>query len=100
MNIGWLVFSMIRTAVRRLCGQVSEAPTDVEAQSNRRVKSPISPPPARKAPELTPSFSNIDGQVLLGSPSGGVTPMTPHTGSQSAQNALSLPLVPIIFLRM
>jgi len=33
MNIGWLVLSKIRTAVRRLCGQVSGFPSRLPDQS-------------------------------------------------------------------
>src|SRR5215472_996760 len=37
------------TAVLRLCGQPATGPTGVVDQSKARVRSPISPPPARKA---------------------------------------------------
>src|SRR6266404_4030218 len=49
INIGWLVLSRIRTAVRRLCGQPSGGPSGFAAQSKLRVNAPISPPPARKS---------------------------------------------------
>src|ERR1700681_3288823 len=52
MNIGWLVLSRIRTAVRRLCGQVSGFPSGLLDQSKARVNAPISPPPARKSAEF------------------------------------------------
>ena len=52
MNIGWLVLSSIRTAVRRLCGQVSGRPSGVDDQSWARINAPISPPPARKSAEV------------------------------------------------
>src|SRR4051812_9605697 len=49
MNIGWLVLSRIRTAVRRLCGHVSGFPNGVADQLKARVNAPICPPPARKS---------------------------------------------------
>src|ERR1700679_2068578 len=52
MNIGWLVLSSSRTAVRRLCGQVSGRPSGLNDQSWARISAPISPPPARKSPAL------------------------------------------------
>jgi hypothetical protein len=52
MNIGWLVFSRMRNAVRKLCGQVSGVPSGLADQSYARVNAPISPPPARKSPEV------------------------------------------------
>src|ERR1700689_306589 len=51
MNIGWLVLSRMRPAVRRLCGQVSGFPSGLDDQSCARVNAPISPPPARKSEE-------------------------------------------------
>src|ERR1700692_1712730 len=51
MNIGWLVLSRMRTAVRKLCGQDSGLPSGVADQSWARVNAPISPPPARKSAE-------------------------------------------------
>ena len=33
MNIGWLVLSTIRTAVRKLCGQVPGSPSGLADQS-------------------------------------------------------------------
>src|SRR5665213_971812 len=59
MNIGWLVLSRMRSAVRRLCGQVSGGPSGVADQSWARVKAPISPPPARKSAEIGLSTLNI-----------------------------------------
>src|SRR6266849_1218153 len=52
MNIGWLVFSRMRNAVRKLCGQVSGVPSGLADQSYARVNAPISPPPARKSAEV------------------------------------------------
>src|SRR6267142_75508 len=52
MNIGWLVFSRMRNAVRKLCGQVSGVPSGLADQAYARVNAPISPPPARKSPEV------------------------------------------------
>src|SRR5665213_1993710 len=49
MNIGWLVLSTSRTAVRRLCGQLSGRPSGVDDQSRARINAPISPPPTRKS---------------------------------------------------
>src|SRR4051794_32322213 len=49
MNIGWRELRTRRTVTRRLCGHVSGDPSDVLDQSNARVKSPISPPPAKKS---------------------------------------------------
>src|SRR4051812_28885847 len=37
----------MRTMVRRLCGHVSGGPSDVEAQSCRRISAPTSPPPSK-----------------------------------------------------
>ena len=61
MNIGWLVLSRMRTAVRRLCGQVSGGPSGVADQSKARVNAPISPPPARKSAEVGLLIFNIKG---------------------------------------
>src|ERR1700682_5220200 len=52
MNIGWLVLSRMRSAVRKLCGQVSCLPSGLADQSQARVNAPISPPPARKSAEV------------------------------------------------
>src|SRR6266849_4328666 len=52
MNIGWLVFSRMRNAVRKLCGHVSGVPSGLADQSYARVNAPISPPPARKSAEV------------------------------------------------
>src|SRR6266568_9512563 len=52
MNIGWLVFSRMRNAVRKLCGQCSGVPSGLADQSYARVNAPISPPPARKSAEV------------------------------------------------
>src|SRR5882672_7456987 len=52
MNIGWLVFSRMRNAVRKLCGHVSGVPSGLADQAYARVNAPISPPPARKSPEV------------------------------------------------
>ena len=38
---------MMRTATRRLCGQVSTGPTEVCDQSSARTRLPISPPPVK-----------------------------------------------------
>jgi hypothetical protein len=63
MNIGWLVLSSIRNAVRKLCGQVSGDPSGVAAQGYARVNAPISPPPARKSAEAGLLIFNIlDGR--------------------------------------
>src|SRR5665213_1652393 len=59
MNIGWLVLSRMRTAVRRLCGQVSGLPSGVADQSWARVNAAISPPPARKSAALGRLTFNI-----------------------------------------
>src|ERR1700728_2545564 len=59
MNIGWLVFSRIRKAVRRLCGQVSGLPSGLADQLYARVSAPISPPPARKSAEVGLLIFNI-----------------------------------------
>src|SRR6266478_2619136 len=59
MNIGWLVFSRMRNAVRKLCGQVSGVPSGLADQSYARVNAPISPPPARKSPEVGRSIFSI-----------------------------------------
>src|SRR3954468_4309719 len=40
---------MIRTTVRRLCGQVSGGPSVVDVQSLLRMRAPTSPPPSRNA---------------------------------------------------
>src|SRR5438128_579528 len=40
---------MMRTAVFRLCGQPSVGPSGVLPQLKERIRSPISPPPARKS---------------------------------------------------
>ena len=61
MNIGWLVLSRIRTAVRRLCGHVSGFPNGVADQLKARVSAPISPPPARKSALLDFWTFNIGG---------------------------------------
>jgi hypothetical protein len=59
MNIGWLVFNRIRSAVRRLCGQVSGFPSGLADQLYARVSAPISPPPARKSAEVGLLIFNI-----------------------------------------
>src|SRR4051794_40920548 len=59
MNIGWLVLSRMRSAVRRLCGQPSDPPIAVAHQSWARVRAPISPPPARKSAFLARSRCNM-----------------------------------------
>src|SRR5712664_2118125 len=61
MNIGWLVFSRMRTAVRKLCGHASGGPSGLADQSYARVNAPISPPPARKSAELGLLIRNIRG---------------------------------------
>src|ERR1700712_5609791 len=67
MNIGWLVLSGIRSAVRRLCGQLSGAPSGLADQSWARVNAPISPPPARKSAETGLLTFNIgDDRWLVG----------------------------------
>src|SRR6266851_6802622 len=63
MNIGWLVLSKIRTAVRRLCGQVSGFPSGLLDQSSARINAPISPPPARKSAEVRLLIFNMWGSV-------------------------------------
>ena len=59
MNIGWLVFSRIRSAVRKLCGQFSGFPSGLADQSYARVNAPISPPPERKSDEMGLLIFNI-----------------------------------------
>src|SRR5476649_2200426 len=59
MNIGWLVLSRMRTAVRKLCGQVAGSPSGLDDQSCARVNAPISPPPARKSAEAGRLIFNI-----------------------------------------
>src|SRR5712692_2318081 len=59
MNIGWLVFSRMRTAVRKLCGQASGGPSGPADQSCARINAPISSPPARKSAELGLLVCNI-----------------------------------------
>src|SRR5260370_20539240 len=59
MNIGWLVLSKMRSAVRRLCGQVSGFPSGAADQSYARISAPISPPPARKSAEVGLLIFNI-----------------------------------------
>ena len=49
MNIGCPVLRINRIVTRRLCGHDSGGPRDERAQSNERMRSPISPPPARKS---------------------------------------------------
>src|SRR6185437_2364803 len=62
IQIGWRDVSMILTHVLRLCGHWSGQPSGVDAQSNVRIRSPISPPPAKS--ELFRSASNsADGPV-------------------------------------
>jgi hypothetical protein len=63
MNMGWLVFSRMRTAVRKLCGQVSGAPSGLADQSYARVNAPMSPPPARKSAEVGLLIFNIKGLI-------------------------------------
>src|SRR6202158_1817331 len=60
MNIGWLVLSRMRSAVRRLCGQVSGFPSGLADQSYARISAPISPPPARKSAEVGLLIFNIE----------------------------------------
>src|SRR4029079_10828731 len=52
---------MMRTTVRRLCGQASGAPSAVAAQSNARMRAPISPPPSKNAAALRESMSRDFG---------------------------------------
>src|SRR5688572_20917521 len=47
----------ILTAVLRLCGQPSAGPSEVLDQSKTRVRSPISPPPARKGGAFPADFN-------------------------------------------
>src|SRR4051812_28562977 len=49
MNIGWREVRTSRTVTRRLCGHVWGGPSGVFDQSNARVRTPISPPAARKS---------------------------------------------------
>jgi hypothetical protein len=53
----------MRTAVRKLCGQVSGAPSGLADQSYARVNAPISPPPARKSAEVGLLIFNIKGLI-------------------------------------
>jgi hypothetical protein len=46
--MAYRVLSRVRTSVLRLCGHVPTGPRAVFDQSKERVRSPISPPPARK----------------------------------------------------
>src|SRR6185437_10572221 len=62
IQIGWRDVSMMRTQVLRLCGQCSGEPRGVDAQSNVRIRSPISPPPAKS--ELFRSASNSADEPL------------------------------------
>ena len=43
----------VLTAPRKLCGHDSTAPSGVVDQSSARMRSPISPPPARKENGVT-----------------------------------------------
>src|SRR5436305_9365335 len=92
MNIGWLVLSRMRTAVRRLCGQSSGGPIGVDDQSNVRVNWPISPPPARKSARFDLWKSSI--QNNWASPANHAAGPTPPDGSA---NVPTLVLVPINF---
>src|SRR5580704_1233679 len=76
MNIGWLVLSRIRTAVRRLCGQVSGGPSGLADQGYARVSAPISPPPARKSAEAGLLIFNILGDRYRVKPAGTYPPVT------------------------
>src|SRR5579875_1314245 len=49
MNIGNLELSRISTPVFSDCGQCSGSPSGEADQSKRRIRSPISPPSAKKA---------------------------------------------------
>src|ERR1700709_2726878 len=84
MNIGWLVLSRIRSAVRRLCGQLSGAPSGLADQSWARVNAPISPPPARKSAETGLLTFNIGDHRWVGGPE---PPPQPSPLSQSRQTA-------------
>src|SRR5260370_18011935 len=67
INIGWLLLSRMRTAVRRLCGQASGFPSGVADQSYSRVSAPISPPPARKSAEVGRLIFNIGDRSVASS---------------------------------
>src|SRR5690349_18572423 len=47
--VGWPVVSRMRVVVRSACGQYCGSPSGVPAQEKARMRSPISPPPARNA---------------------------------------------------
>src|SRR5260370_36489379 len=86
INIGWLLLSRMRTAVRRLCGQASGFPSGVADQSYSRVSAPISPPPARKSAEAGRLLFNAGDRSLARSAqlwAGAFT--TLHTPSQRVE---------------
>src|SRR5215813_9851804 len=62
--MGWREPRQMLTAVLRLCGQAVEGPTGEVAQSMARVRSPISPPPARK------ERSALGARMETGTPAG------------------------------
>jgi len=93
MNIGWLVFSRMRNAVRKLCGQVSGVPSGLADQSYARVNAPISPPPARKSPEVGRLIFSIQDDRCEFSPIGSRNLTACHNPSKPAGRRL----VPNIF---
>src|SRR5450631_4734756 len=93
MNIGWLVLSRMRTAVRKLCGQVSGLPSGVADQSNARANAPILPPPARKSAEVGLLIFNI--QNYRSRKPGGRNLPACHNASKLAARHL----VPMFFFR-
>ena len=66
-NMGKREMRQMLTAISRLCGQLSTGPSDVLDQSNARMRSPISPPPARQSNPVTlngsSSFTIVEGIV-------------------------------------
>ena len=75
---------MMRTAVLRLCGHRSTGPSGVFDQSFERIRSPISPPPERKAKSdvipLEPSFLEpvLSDRIMTGDPQNLVYPLSPY----------------------
>src|SRR3954453_16627371 len=93
MNIGWLVLSRMRTAVRRLCGQPSGDPIGVFDQSCARVSAPISPPPARKS-----AFrGRLKSSITLGGPPAVQTAAGTYPPVASGANVGAFRLVPFYF---
>src|SRR5258708_6773909 len=64
MNIGWLVLSRMRMAVRRLCGHAAGGPSGLDAQSYARISAPTSPPAARKSGEAVLLTSSMRAQSV------------------------------------